>query len=92
MDFLLKIWKTNERDESKISVEQLSIALRTISARLAHAITNRDTRFFKLKRKETLFEILDKNNPTVSVRSEVSITPKTAFPSYLKPPIKYESK
>jgi hypothetical protein len=33
-----------------------------------------------------------KRDPTVSICSEVSITPKTAFPSYLKPSIKYESK
>ncbi len=44
---LLSIWKTNDRDWSNISVEQLSVALRIISARLAHVITNRDTRFLK---------------------------------------------
>ncbi len=44
---LLKIWKTNDRDWSNIFVEQLRVALRIISARLAQAITNRDTRFLK---------------------------------------------
>jgi hypothetical protein len=83
---LLKIWKTNDRDWS---IEQLSVALRIISARLAQAITNLDTRFFKKTTNQiySYFDFL-----TVSTRSDVSITPKTAFPSYLNPPIKYESK
>jgi hypothetical protein len=36
--------------------------------------------------------MIKKKEITVSIRSEVSITPNTAFPSYLNPPIKYESK
>ena len=41
---LLRIWKTNDRDWSNMSVEQFSVALRMISARLAQTITNRETR------------------------------------------------
>ena len=47
--FLLRLWKTNDRDASNMSVEQLSVALRMISARLAQAMTNRETRVLKEK-------------------------------------------